>query len=57
MARERALATENASGEAISLTRCDSQQGNDMLASEEMCLSTVEEESAGDTMLCGYLWC
>ena len=43
-------------GEMIPPTQCDSQQGNDMIsqtASEEMYLSTVEEESGDESMLMG----
>ena len=43
-------------GEAIPPTQCDSQQENDMIsqtASEEMCRSTVEEESGDESMLMG----
>ena len=53
VAREQAP-SEN--GEAIPPTQCDSQQGTDMIsqtASEEMYLSTVEEESGDETMLMG----
>ena len=40
-------------GETIPPTQCDSQQGDDMVgqtASEEMYLSTVEEESGDESM-------
>ena len=53
VAREKAP-LEN--GEVIPPTQCDSQQGNDMTgraASEEMYLSTVEEESGDESMLLG----
>ena len=58
VAGERALATESALGEAIPLAQCDSQQEqeNDMAgqaASEEMYLSTVDEESGDESMLLG----
>ena len=52
VAREQAP-SEN---EAIPPTQCDSQQGDDMAsqnATEEMYLSTVEEESGDDSMLMG----
>ena len=51
--RERAPATEDALGEMIPVTQCDSQQENDMAgqaASEEMYLSTVDEESGDEGM-------
>ena len=53
VAREKAP-SEN--GEVIPPTQCDSQQGNDMTgqpASEEMYLSTVEEESGDESMFLG----
>ena len=56
VAREKA-ASEN--GEVIPPTQCYSQQGNDMTgqpASEEMYLSTVEEESGDESKLLGT-WC
>ena len=53
VAREKAPSD---NGEAIPPTQCDSQHGNDMssqTASQEMYLSTVEEESGDESMLMG----
>ena len=53
VAREQAPSD---NGEAIPPTRCDSQKVNDMISqtsSEEMYLSTVEEESGNESMLVG----
>ena len=53
VAREQAPSD---NGEAIPPTQCDSQQGNDITsqtASEEMYLSSVEEESGDESMLVG----
>ena len=58
VASERARVSESTLSEAIPLTQCDSQQDqeNDMVGpavSEEMHLSTVDEESGDESMLLG----
>ena len=58
VAREHAPATESTMSEATPLSQCDSQQEqeNDMVGqavSEEMYLSTVDEESGDESMLLG----
>ena len=50
VAREQAPSD---NGEAIPPTQCDSQRGNGQTASEEMYLSTLEEESGDESMLVG----
>ena len=58
VARERALVSESTLSEAFPLTKYDSQQDqeNDMVGkavSEEMYLSTVDEEGGDESMLSG----
>ena len=60
--REQAPVTESSLSEAIPLAQCDSQQDqeNDMVGqavSEEMYLSTVDEESGDESMLLGTSQC